>query len=398
VRPVDDERGPGTAAVTGIWSFYDAPEYRLGQDGVLPWLARSDAARLLLREPHSMPYAAPSRGRINFDVSPQDVLSMRLHDFFRETYRTFPLFLGLLSNVTLHSPLMIMHCEGALIRESVPPWKRDDPRYFERLPAWRDRCEDIQVDEPCLVLANSSYYNYWHWMTQCLVNLSLARWCGLDGHVRFLVPARAPLFVDQTLELAGVDPTRIIRPAHARVHIRRLVYPSFLEEHSNGRFSPLILEPFEAVGQAVGAAMVQQTSESAPATGRLYLSRLDTRGRQIVNEAELVARLEREGFEIMTCSEHDVAAQVRKARAAGLIVSAHGAAMTNVGFTNHLARVLEILPASWGVSCFHSLARMRNQDHFLFVERDVQEPEKNHGMRVRVDIDSLLRHIDAFAH
>jgi hypothetical protein len=379
----------GDAGVTDV-SIYDLP--------LRPWPAQPAAmvsgddgpARYLVRPSHAMPFAPPRPGHSNVQPDARQILQDRLYDIYRHGYETFPLFVARLDEVTLYSPLMIAFQGDALVRETIPPWRRSHLRFYEALSTWQQCKDEVVVDEPVFLLANYSHTNYWHWVTQCLANLELARWMGLPDTVKFLVPGSAPGYVRQTLALMGVPPERLLTPGLTRVRLRRLLYPSLLEEHSNGRFTPLLLDTFSRLAAAADDA------PATPTPRALYLTRQDSQARRIVNEDEWMNALESVGFACITCSQHSVADQIRLARGAQIIVSAHGAAMTNIGFAGSLCRVFELMPYRWGVSCFYSLTQMRRQAHFLYVEDGVSDPDAGHRMTMRVDVPKVMACLEAF--
>jgi capsular polysaccharide biosynthesis protein len=129
----------------------------------------------------------------------------------------------------------------------------------------------------------------------------------------------------------------------------------------------------------------------------IYLTRQDTNARRILNEDDLIYSLQKEGYLAVTCSNHTIEEQISIANSAGIIVSAHGAGMTNIGFSSRFSKVMEINPDRWGVSCFYSLTRMRHQRHYVFVEKNIEGLDKGHQMTMRVDIDSLLLSLDNFS-
>jgi hypothetical protein len=369
-------------------SFYDTPMQALPASPDA-WLEPSKLTlRYQVRAGHSMPYAAPGASNCNHVPSPENVRPERLHDFYRSGYQTYPLFVASVPNVTLYSPLMIGFQGDTLLRETVPPWRRQQIDFFLKLSTFTRCVEDVFIDEPVAMLANYSHTNYWHWINQCLVNVELLRLAGVPESVKLLLPASSPDYARQTLELLGVPASRLLQTGLNRVHIRQLLYPSFLEEHGNGRLSPLLQDLYSRLAQPLG--------QPGAVSGPVYLSRLDTQARRILNEAELIKALEREGVSSISCSKLRVRDQIRMAQETSLLVSPHGAALTNHAFAGALTPVFEIIPRRWGVSSFYSGTQMLHQPHYIFIENQVHDPETGHGMRLQVDIEGVLRSLEGF--
>ncbi len=369
-------------------SLYDTPMEGLPAEGQ-DWLLGTQRTHChLLRAAHSMPYAPPDHTNSNYVPAPGQVRLERLHDFYRSGYQTYPLFVARVPNATVYCPLMIAFQGDALLRETVPPWRRSKLDFFLSLSTFTQCREEEFIDEPVALIANYSHTNYFHWTTQCLSNLELLRLAGVPDTVKLLLPASSPPYALQTLQLLGVPASRLLQPGLAKVQLRQLIYPSLLEEHGNGRLSPLLLDMYSRLAQPLGAP--------GPVGEPVYLSRADTRARRILNELDLIRALEREGVRSVSCSALDVASQIRMARQCSLLVAPHGAALTNHSYTSALAPVFEIMPRQWGVSCFYSGTQLRHQPHYLYIENQVHNPEAGHGMTMEVAIDDLLRRLENF--
>ena len=80
---------------------------------------------------------------------------------------------------------------------------------------------------------------------------------------------------------------------------------------------------------------------------RIYVSRADTRRRQIVNEDALLRVLERNGFERVVPSELSLRDQAALFQSASAIVAPHGGALASLAFCRPGTKVLELFPESW---------------------------------------------------
>jgi capsular polysaccharide biosynthesis protein len=86
------------------------------------------------------------------------------------------------------------------------------------------------------------------------------------------------------------------------------------------------------------------TSSALPSHRRIYISRAKTRMRRMLNEDELAPILDRHGFVTLALEDLSVAEQISLFRTAEVVVSPHGAGLTNVMFCRPGARILEIFP------------------------------------------------------
>ncbi len=123
---------------------------------------------------------------------------------------------------------------------------------------------------------------------------------------------------------------------------------------------------------------------------RLWVSRQDTKKRQIANEADLLPVLERHGFETVMPGQMPFQEQVRLFAGAEAIAGTHGAGLTNLLFAPEGTRVLEIFPEN----------KLRNT--YFLMSRSLGFPYRyliagpgGHRERYTVDPDALDRDLKA---
>lgn len=123
-------------------------------------------------------------------------------------------------------------------------------------------------------------------------------------------------------------------------HIEKLIFPSFLSPPSSGYLPSDYLEKFRA------EFLPKRPSKK---NRRIYISRAKsagtTKGRHILNEAELFEKLSHLGFEKCTPEDLSIAEQIELFYDAEIVVGAHGAALTNLLFSEK-TKVLELYPMS----------------------------------------------------
>ena len=90
---------------------------------------------------------------------------------------------------------------------------------------------------------------------------------------------------------------------------------------------------------------------------KIYISRADTKKRQILNEKELCSILESDGFETVSLTGLSVLEQIHIFKGARVIVGAHGANLTNTIFCEPGTKIIEI----------NSLQRSRVALHYLCI-------------------------------
>jgi capsular polysaccharide biosynthesis protein len=120
----------------------------------------------------------------------------------------------------------------------------------------------------------------------------------------------------------------------------------------------------------------------------LYLSRSDSSMRRIVNEADLVARLEALGFKAISASSMSMPEQIAAFRRARVVVGAHGAGLTNILFCRPETKIMEIFPEG-GVhgSAFHRISSHLEFPYYYIVGESI---ETRQSITNRINADILV--------
>jgi hypothetical protein len=120
----------------------------------------------------------------------------------------------------------------------------------------------------------------------------------------------------------------------------------------------------------------------------LYLSRGDADMRKIVNEAELVPLLKNLGFTILHASKLPLVDQIEAFRQAKVVLSAHGAGLTNILFCRPGTTLIEIFPEG-GV---HGSAFTRLSSHldFNYYFATGQRVENRHSAKNKINADIVV--------
>lgn len=181
--------------------------------------------------------------------------------------------------------------------------------------------------------------NYYHFLYDAIARLAVLEDCMPGERPDAVIVPHRTRYQRQLLELAGVTGT-LIQPERGRtISADRLLVPS---------------NPNWAL-QAPPASVAWlrsrlRPSKDAGAEGRLrlYVTRGDVpRTRRYVEEAELWPHLERRGFRLVDPGQHSVQEQIDLFHAAEIVVSPHGAALTNLTFSEPGVKVIEMFAGGY---------------------------------------------------
>lgn len=230
---------------------------------------------------------------------------------------------------------------------------------------------------------------YFHWMTECLPRLLVG--VGQDAAPKCLLLPGAferDGFVAETLEAFPEVAVRYIgRWSVAKVG--RALVPERVGPP--GVYRPEILR---GVADRLAGASADKSRTVKPAE-RIYVSRVRSGRRQLVNEDAVVNLLAERGFVTIYPEELTVADQIAYARGARYMVGAHGGGLTNMMFMSPGASVLELRRGhgQWGFECFFTLAGACGIDYYYELchsNYSVPGGYYHHGDLV-VDLDSLRK-------
>lgn len=104
---------------------------------------------------------------------------------------------------------------------------------------------------------------------------------------------------------------------------------------------------------------------------KIYISRLDSKNRKIINEHELINYLKKIGFKIVTLADLDIFKQIKIFKDAELIIGYHGAGLANLVFSSQFTKVIEIHPNTKNEirKHFEIISELKKIQHtFFFVD------------------------------
>lgn len=245
------------------------------------------------------------------------------------------------------------------------------------------------------VLATVGRSNYFHWMFDCLPRLELLRLADIrwDEIDHFLV-GEFTQFQKDSLEILGIDPTRRVHLASAG-HFRceNLLLPSLPGNTGN---------PPAWVCRFLRQKFLDNSNSTRCFSGRkIYVSREGASFRRVLNEKEVISILEPEGFEVVRLETLNIREQAEIFAQSDVIVSPHGAGLTNLVFCRPATQVVEIfsprcvLAPYWAISSHGSL-------RYSYLLGEPMMTDANGGYftmieDIQVDCEKLLKTLDLCA-
>lgn len=217
-----------------------------------------------------------------------------------------------------------------------------------------------------IVLSNGSWviddksFNYFHWMTDVLSRIEMLNKSTIEKYPILLPNKFKNLeFVIQTLDLLELP------------HY-------FFDEKTNYKIKNIIVTTHAAPAGNFNQNQIKKISDKLKLKAnigspknlsrKIWLSRSHQNRRLIKNENEIVNFLLKHEYEVIYPEELSIIQQIKIFNNAKTIISAHGAALTNLMFANENTKILEIRIFSDSVrNAFFTLASEFNLRYYYFL-------------------------------
>ena len=180
-----------------------------------------------------------------------------------------------------------------------------------------------------------SYYSssYHHWFWDDLPRLFTALPYLPDDTI-FIVGYHFLEFQKQSLKTLGILGNRIdVQPANSDYLCEKLYFATPLGHSEYAATAPDVARQLQSI--------FNPSIPSSPSR-KIYISRSLAKHRRLINEAELLPILDKFGFEVIHAEELSSDAQVKIFNDAKVILSPHGAGLTNMLFSPQGATILEL--------------------------------------------------------
>jgi capsular polysaccharide biosynthesis protein len=275
---------------------------------------------------------------------------------------------------------MVRLPDGSIASESVnfePPLARD--RNYLKPPCRRF------VEKPgryfSLVIHWSGTRNYYHWFHDVLTRLDGV----LDvvpADTTLIVPPNMRGFQKDSLRLMGIPEKRLVEYDGRETWTVETLY-----------FAPRVSHVGADRGETdrwVRDRVLRGCGITPRSTGRrIFISRRNAGQRRLVNDDEVSELLERYGFETVVTEGLSLESQAMLFAQAAVLVSTHGAGLTNMLFSAPGLKVLEMIePAKMEVSYIYwAMAEELGHEYWYFVADTVSRP--GHQSDTSVSLEKL---------
>ncbi len=242
-----------------------------------------------------------------------------------------------------------------------------------------------KMDGAAAILLSPQSHNFYHWFSDVLPRIRLYEPV-MQEIDYFCISEEVPSNFLTILPFFGIHETKILRIGrNDKIQFKHLYLSSLPgSEGRSGRWSIEYVR-----NKLIG------TIQSDPKV-KYYIKRGNAKQRHILNESEVISFLENEGFEILDTGSISINEQIKKMRKASMVISMHGAALTNLLFTSEGCKVIEIHTTDYfRTDCYYTLASICKLPYWYIV---AEKAKNGRWGDVILSIEKLKKTIEASAN
>lgn len=251
-----------------------------------------------------------------------------------------------------------------------------------------------------MLAGGGSTNNYGHWLIDALPRLDFLRRAGLDKDIDwYLVPSTKYDYQRDSLAMLGIPAEKIIT-AHTGLHLQadRLLATS----HPRGNRSYVMPDWLIDWNRKQFLDRCVALQSGKKYARDIYITRRDTKIRNVENEVEVMEHLKAQGFEAYTMAELPFAEKVALFAQARRIVSVSGAGLNNLMFSQAGAGLVEIFPPGLVHTQYYQLARYNGLRYSYFISDTTAGPsaemQAGRAENVIIDLGVLDAALDELNH
>ncbi|AKQ45111.1 hypothetical protein TH63_04825 [Rufibacter radiotolerans] len=241
---------------------------------------------------------------------------------------------------------------------------------------------------------NLGYGNYYHWCLQCLPTLILYfSLKNIYTNLKLLLPKSLPDFAFQYLQILNVDLKNEVEfiVVDERLYLaKEMIYPSLLGGEFAFEASISVLNFSKSYFENSIKKKSSLFSLNLGKKRLMYCARLDSKNRIIKNEQLLINHLkEKYHAKIYTNTGQSVKDQANSFHEADIIISPHGAGMTNILFCKKGTTIIELIPDKYTNPCFATLAVHNELKYFPCVFPTITYEGRQQDYEWEIELSSI---------
>lgn len=249
---------------------------------------------------------------------------------------------------------------------------------------YRSPFECTHVDQEVCILANFYSRNFYHWVTEELIKVTVLERSGFSGQY---VLADLPRFAFEFMEMLGIPARRIIGHVDRPSVFKSAYFVTAIHGHN-------VLDYREVVFATRDAILAAADPREPTMPRRVWMDRaagVNNQGRELVNAEEVYAILARYGFTILDMATLPVRRQVAIAREAAVLGGPHGAGFAHALFMAPQSAVIECYsPLFLNPGVFDICRAMKHRYSMLVYQQAYERYAFGDGIKVNLSLLELV--------
>lgn len=228
--------------------------------------------------------------------------------------------------------------------------------------------------------------NYFHWMSELLPAILAMH--KLESKLPVMIPVTIlqMKFVRESLDILHIPAVQFSKVEQLKANRMLAVPVPHVGRFNHGFLQDLSEQLLKQIGNEPD--MIPHR--------KIYISRLKAKRRKVINEVELIDLLEEQGFEKLLLEEYPLVEQIRIFRQARIVLSNHGAGLTNIMFMHAGTHVIELKASNNNYWCYFSLARVFDLQYAYLLCKGNIEDHRNADIEVDLQAcKQLLTSLDS---
>jgi capsular polysaccharide biosynthesis protein len=231
------------------------------------------------------------------------------------------------------------------------------------------------------IAVHNYYWNgYFHWMTEILTKLMVLQNKYQD--IPILMPTLKACYQQETIEAFDLQNVLELREKEY-VKVKEL---GLVESTApSGNYNP---EVIRSLAELLKKRLL--TKELDTVKSKVFISRRKAPKRKITNESEIEVPLKRYGYKVLCMEDYSFKEQLQITSNAEVLISLHGAGLTNMMFMPLGSKVFELrFKDDDHNNCYFSLAAAFEHGYYYQRCESSKENKSTHSGDVHVELDKF---------
>lgn len=229
-----------------------------------------------------------------------------------------------------------------------------------------------KTSEHYFLVASPFMFNYYHWVTDCLPQVRYFLLSGIDA--RLLFPDKLARWQTEYLSALGISDGEFDCLSNTDgIEVDSLFISNW---HKPSDISPPRTSDLGWIRKNILSSRRRRRRTLSNFPSFIFINREDSeKGSRIANETEVEKALLSLGFKSVSLAKHSVADQAAIFNTAKVIVSSHGAGLTNLLFSDSSITV-ELMPNVEQADYFSKFTTQNRGTHYLRIADSVDSNER----------------------